>query len=330
MSDSESSGGIDAPAPLTFEQAFAADASPAPDPGSSAVDATAAGQPTQTEPSTTTQAPGEPDREPFIPRARFDEVNTERNELKAWRDSRAWAEHLDGQAFQQLSSFYGRAVADPRSFALHMLDQLAASPEHGPLIRSELARRLGTRQSRESAPSAAAEGMPEPDVAITDANGQEVSRTYSAQQLAKRDAYLRSQLLAEIKADLGPQFQTINEIRQQRATEQAQQAADTFAKTATTELSTLPHFDQHKAEIGQALKAMGLESDHPSDVKAALYKAYWQVVGPKLQNGGTTPQGVLADLQRKAHASSTVHPGRAASSAPRAPRSFAEIPADQW
>lgn len=324
MDDTQSGSGGNPAAPATFEQAFAAEASPAPDPASE----TPSAQPAVTAESETAvpgQTTGEDDRSPLIPRARFDEVNTKLRELKAWKDSRPWAEHIEPAAFETMAQWYGKALADPRAFAIQLLDELSNHPEHAPAIRSELARRLGTRQigTKTDDPNDLA-----PDVEITDANGNVVGRTYSDAKLAKREDHLRRQIQQEMDEKYSPHLKTLDAIRQERERQHAEAQASSFAKGFASELAALPLFEQHKAEIGKALQAMPLESDHPDAVRAATYRAYHQVVGPKLLQG--SQQAVLADLQRKAHASTSVNPATAALSGSKAPKSFHDLPADAW
>lgn len=307
----------------TFEQAFAADASPAPDSSSSPeADAPVAVEPAAE--TTTRQTDGEApdDRSPFIPRARFDEVNTNLKELKQWREQHAWAEQVRPEQMQQLQQFYQRATTDTRGFALQLLDELSNHPEHAAAVRSELARRLGTRQQA-AAPQPGAEDL-QPDVQITDAAGNVVGRTYSDGQMAK---LLERQRL-QIQQELAPQFQTLDEIKKERQQAVVQQQAQQFGTTFAQELSKLPLFNEHKADIAKALKDTPLDSDHPAEVRAAAFQAYLRIVGPKLTQGNT--QSVVADLQRKAAASSSVNPGTAATTTPKSVNSFHELPREAW
>ena len=68
---------------------------------------------------------------------------------------------------------------------------------------------------------------------------------------------------------------------------------------------------------------------YPEAVKNAALMAYLAVVGPKLQNGTRNETAVLADLQRKAHASKGVNPGQASSASPKTVGSFYD-PSLQW
>lgn len=304
--------------PMTFDRAFAADVTPASDPATSHEDAPAAGMPDAS------AVPGQPSpsvddgRSPQIPRARFDEVNGERNELKAWRESHAWAEQYDPAAAQTMTQWYTRAQADPRTFALSLLDELAAHPYHGPAVRSELARRLGSGSRQPKEP--AAPTMPEPDVEITDGQGRVVGRTYSSESLQKRDAFLRQQIASEMDAKYAGHFQTLDEIRTASEQYAAQTQANQFGHSFAQELAALPHFEEHKVAIGQQLAALKLASDHPDAVRAAAYKLYHQIVGPTLLNGGK--QQAAAEFQRKAHAATAVSPSAGVSNAPISPSSF--------
>lgn len=302
--------------PQTFDQAFAADVSSASDPASSSPPAVAAVTP----PSETgsRQSPDD-DRSPFIPRQRFDEVNTQLRDLKQWRESRPWAESLDGQTFDTVRQWYLRAQTDPRAFAFTFLDELLASADHAPGVRSELARRLGSRPS--GSPT-----VPEPDVEITNAQGQVVGRTYSDARLAERDAFREQQLLAQLDQRYADRFKTLDEIKTEKQGLEARRQSEAFASSCVSELSSLPLFEAHKAEIGAAIKAMRLASDDPEAVRVAAFRAYHQVVGPKLASGQTSQ--VLADLQRKGQARG-INPAASVTSTPKSPRSFHD-PALSW
>ena len=323
--DSPSSGGNSA-APLTFEQAFAADTSPTSAPAS---ETPASAQPAvsaESETAVPSQPAGEDDRSPFIPRSRFDEVNKDRAELKKWRESRQWAEQVDQSTFTQMAQWFLRAQTDPVGFGRQFWSELAANPEHAQALRSEAARLLGMRQQGQAPTPDATE--PTPDVEITDGNGNVVGRTYSADALAKRDAFREAQLLQKMQQQFEPHISTLKGIEQERQTLAQKAQADAFGSEFVKELSALPLFDAHKAEIGKALAQVRLESDSPDAVRAAAYRAYHQIVGPKL--GNSSQQAVLADLQRKAAASTSVNPASAKATTPKQYRSFHDLPADAW
>jgi hypothetical protein len=318
-----SSGGIEAAEPK-FTDLLTPDSSPESDPQTHPeIDATAAAQPAGDDADARqhAQESQSEDRSPFIPRQRFDEVNTERRTLKEWRDKYAWAEGLQPEAVQTMREWFGRAAADPRTFALNLLDELTQSPEHAAAVRSELARRLGTRPQQGTAEKAAPEAMV-PEVVITDAQGQEVGRTYSDRQIAALKDQIREQTLAEVDTRYADKFSVLDQFQKREQAAQAEQQAQAFATSFISELSQQPLFAEHKAAIGEYLQAHPPTSDHPAEVRANAYRAYLAVVGPKLGAGQQTSQNVLADLQRKARASTGVNPGAASSASPKSPSSF--------
>jgi hypothetical protein len=171
--------------------------------------------------------------------------------------------------------------------------------------------------------------MPQPDVAITDAHGNVVGQTYSAESQAKREALLKQQWLSEIRKELEPVTQTVKEVKAQRA----QEASKAFASSAFEELSSqLPEFEAHAKEIGQRLKALDLQTDEPAMLKLALKAIYADVVTPKReqQMASTAESKLLDNLQRKAAASTSVNPGSATPSTPRAVNSFHQLPREAW
>jgi hypothetical protein len=302
--------------PTTFEEAFAADVSSTSDPASASTEAQQPAASAETQAATGQPAGDLDERSPYIPRARFDEINTKLKEAQQWRESRAWAEQVDAPAFQQMTSWFLRAQTDPRGFALGLLDEMTQHPEHAQAIRSELARRLGTRQTS-SAP--AADTMPEPDVAITDANGTVVGRTYSAEQLAKRDAFLQGQWMSQVEGKIAPHLQTLKSIEQERQDLANARQAESFGASFAQELAGLPLFNELKKDIAAELSKLQVPDD-PNAVRIATYQVYHRLVAPKLSNGAQ--QTVLADLQRKAKASTGVNPGTASSTLPKGVSSF--------
>lgn len=306
----------------TFDTVSWEDAPSASDPASTSTTPQAAATPET--PTAVTSHPETDDRSPFIPRARFDEVISERAALKQWREQRQWAENVDPQAFETIRNWYARAHADQRGFALGTLDELLAHPEHGPAMRSELARRLGTRQQNADATG---NDLPQPDVEITDGNGNVVGRTYSDKQLTKRDEFLTRQVMSQVDAKYAPHVKTLDEIREAREQHARQAQADDFGRSFASELAKMPLFDEVKADVAKALAGMSLP-DQPEAIRAATLQAYINIVGPKLQNNAQL--STVADFQRKAHASTAVNPSAAALTTPKRPKSFHELGPDAW
>lgn len=319
---SESHGGSEATArEATFEDLLLPESSPDSDPQDTpGDDAAAAGQPTGEDAETrhTALEGTDEDRSPFIPRSRFDEVNTKLGDLKKWRDEHEWAGQIDRNALQTMVEWYGKANMDTRGFAINLLDELLQSPEHSQAVRSELARRLGTRPAQ-AAPD---DGGPQADIEILDHEGKAVGRTYSDKALAKFAEQIRQQALAEVDTKYADKFSVLDQLRQRETHSENERAAQSFATSFVQELSQLPMFADHKTEIGEYLKAHPPANDSHEAVTANAFRAYYAVVGPKLSGGAQNQQTVLADLQRKARANTGVNPGSASSASPKAPSSF--------
>jgi hypothetical protein len=322
MDDVSTSGGNSAPAsagPATFAEAFASDASPAP--GSPAESNT---PPAAELPATDAAAsPQQPDeRSPFIPRARFDEVNTERAALKAFKEQFGWAEQVDRHAIQQLQPYAQMFATDRAAFLRQVIADSMADATLGPQIRSELGRALATR-------GAQPQTEPQPDLPIELADGR-VVHLYSAEQQAKREAWVREQLLGQIKQEFAPVVQTTQAIVAEREATARQRQADEYGTTTFAKAQKWPGMDSedNRKAVHDAIKAMNLQSDDPRDVSLALNEAYLQVVVPKLTQSAQSK--LLDTLQQKAAASTSPNPGSAAPASQKAYKSFNDLPAEAW
>jgi hypothetical protein len=295
----------------SFADVLAAEASPASASSPQATDATAAVQPA----SGTEATPQQDDaRSAFIPRARFDEVNTDRNTLKTWKEQYQWAEGLDREAVSRAQEMGQRYAQDRAGFVRQILTEAMSDPDLAPAVRSEAARLLGTRQP-----------APGPDlsgVVLDLGNGQSIPL-----------AELRAQWEAAMMEKLAPVVQTTQQFQQLQQQAIAQAHATSFASEfATNDLAKLPHFSELRSEIYEALKTAKLGSDHPAEVKAATYQIYIQKLAEKvLPKLSASAQSQLLDsLQQKAAASSSVNPTSAAPTTGKRITSFKDIPADQW
>lgn len=311
--------------PATFEQAFASEPSPSPDPVDSSTTPPAAVQP-GTEPTDSPQQPDE--RSPFIPRARFDEVLTARKQaeqqLAEWQQY-AWAKD---PRVQQIVQQVAASQGNPMAFFAQQFAELSQHPQWGPQLRSFLGQQFGGLRQRQE-PSLPQE--PQPDVAIYDQQGQVVGHTYSAKVLAEREAFLKQQWMQEINQSLAPKLQTLDSLAAREAQAAAQAQAQSYASSFMQELSALPGFDLEKhgkaiaAELAQNQLA---PNAHPAEVNAAAYRAYAKVVLPTL--GQHAQSQLLDNLQKKAAATSSINPGSAAPSTGKSYKSFADLPPDLW
>lgn len=290
-------------APTSFAEAFAADASPASNPPAQSNDAAAAAQPT-TETGTT---PAADERSPFIPRQRFDEVNTKLAEHKEWRDKHGWAETVDRAQVDQAVRIAQMYQQDRAGYLRSVLAESLADPQLAPLIRSELGRALaGQRQA------GVEDSEPQADVPVDFGDGK-IVRFYSAEQQAKREAWLQKQWMGQVEQKMAPALSAAEKLKQAEAKEQA----TTWSSGFVGELAKYPGFSEHKAAIYQDVSrqlAQSGASDDPAFLEAATLKAYTRIVLPTLaqKTAQQAESRLLDNLQQKAAASTSPNPGSAA------------------
>ena len=240
-------------------------------------------------------------------------LDRQRRELEDYRTKYGWAEKVDPAHLQQMASLAQRMSADPVGFAVELVQELQTQPQYEAALRSHAARVLASR--RQTAP--VEEPEPEPDIVVDN------YKWYSAQQLAKRDAWLQRKIEAGLEAKLQP-LTTLKQQWEQREQEQVQTAkAQDFAKATYQQAQQWPYFKEHQAAIAEAFKAMPPMPDE--QVGTAIRDAYIQVLTQKVlpSLSSTAQQQVLTDLKRKAVAS-TVNPTAPAPTPTARPKTFEE------
>jgi hypothetical protein len=284
----------------------------------SAVETTTSPATAQPESAPAASTPQETERSPYVDRQRFDTVNDRMKAAEEWRQQNAWAEN---PTMREAAERIVRHQANPMGLLKELVNDLGPHPEFGPQLRSFLGQQFGgLRQRQPTAPEA-----PTPDVAIRDEHGNVVGQTYSAEALAKRDAFLEQQLLAKIEQTYAPKMQTLETIQQERehavATQQATQFATTFEQQA---VEMFPAFDVkvHGPAVAAELRKLQLQPNaHPSVVEAAGLRALNKVMLPTLSNAAQSR--LMGQLQTKAAASMTgVNPSSAAPTSTGNIRSF--------
>lgn len=306
MSDTFSGGDIAA----AVEQTTAPAASPAADQPSSdqAASATETPEPSavSTDQSETgTPAKGEPPQERWPTILENARKKAAADAEKQWKERFGWAESLDPSELQAAREWYARANQDPVSFVTDLYQRVQNHPQYGPQLKSQAARILGQRGN---VPVQASDQMPEPDIPTSESNGRPV--VYSAEQLAKRLAWERSQMKAELLKELEPDLQETRVSRQEREFRQMAQQADDYARTTLTGLTDKPGFKEHSAEIKEAYAAMPLTDGRTEGEK--LRDAYLQVMATKVipSLSQNARQQVVNDINRKVGAS-TINPAQA-------------------
>ncbi len=311
------SSGAAAPAstgPTTFaDVSWTAEDSSASEPSQSTENAATAEQSLGT--SEQQAAPAE-DRSPFIPRARFDEVNTKYGELKQWKEQYGWAEQVNRQQVEDAVKLAQRYTGDPIAFLQELAAEVQSHPEHGAKLTSWAAQQLGAARRQQAETPAPA--LDYNRIEIDLGNGQAVSL-----------GDLKQQWMAEVDQKYQPAMKTVQQVTQERA----QQAADTFATSTYEQLSKqLPDFAAHGKEIGERLEALKLQTNDPAMLTLAVKAIYADVVTPKREQqlSSKAQSQLLDNLQHKAQASSSVNPGSAAPSTPRTVSSFHQLGPEAW
>lgn len=248
-----------------------------------------------------------PDPEPGpVPYTRFKEVNESLGLTKKELEQLAWAKGIKPEHAPELARFYQRVTSgDPLAAYLDELGQLVAQrPDLSGPLRSWAARTLGQRiappESTEDQPPAA-------DIALED--GRHV---YSAEQLAKREAWFEKRLATQFDAKLQPL---------QQATHQ-QQADAIFAKVQADSkaagirdveaMKSKPHFEELKADIRERMLA-----DPNLSLREAYNVSFMEKVIPKLASDKAVA------LQQKVGASSA-NPSRPSGAPATPPKDFRE------
>lgn len=307
MDEQLTGGNSDTTPPLTFADAYAADTSPVSEPSTAQPTPPAAAQPGSVPEPTSPQTPD--NRSAYIPRSRFDEVNTRMTAAEERAQKLAWAESIDQATLNESLQWYGQYKGDPVEFVQSLIAKMQAHPEHGAKLRSIAARTLGTRQ--QPAQPAAVDMTP---TAVQLEDGRTV-QLYSAEQLSAREAALQARLTE--------QFAPAMTVAEEMAQAKREKEADTFASGFLGDVRKLPNFTDVEPQIKKDLAAMiqaGQVGDHPKELENAVRSLYLKHGLSKLT--ATAQSSHLDHLQKLATASTGINPGSAAPTSPKRPRSF--------
>lgn len=234
--------------------------------------------------------------------------NARTKAVEEYRARVGWAEQISQQEYQQIRGLSQRLHTDPIAAISELIGELNQNPTHAQALRSMAARALSAARGQGEP------ALPEPDLAVTDAQGNVISRAYSAESQAKRDEWLISQVLAKVDERYAPVVKTHAEVAAEREQFRREAIATQWKDGFQQEMSQYPGFAEHKAAIGQEVARM-LQQFDPNDprteeqpfLEALTLRAYNRVVVPKLQTAER--QTVLRDLHHQANAGS-VNPAR--------------------
>jgi hypothetical protein len=317
MEEQLTGGNSDTTPPLTFESAYAADISPVSD-----TPVTDAAPPAAATPAVQDSTPPQTtdDRSPYIPRTRFDEVNTRLKTAEERATKLAWAEQIDQQTLSEAIGFFGQYKGDRVEFIQQLIAQAQAHPEDSAKLRSIAARTLGTRTQPAQPPAV---DMTPTAVQLED--GRTV-QLYSAEQLAARESALQARLTEQF----APAMSAAEKMQQKAEQAEREQEATSFATSFLADVRTLPNFKDVEPQIKKDLAAMiqaGQVGDHPKELENAVRMLFLKHGLSKLTATAQSQQ--LDSLQKRAAASTGINPGSAAPTSPRRPTSFND-PSLKW
>lgn len=230
-----------------------------------------------------------PDREPFIPRPRFDEVNTRREQAEAELEQLAWAKQLDRSVLQEAQRI-GQLYTQDRPRFIH---ELLADPTHGPALRAQLMQSVREQQSTDTEPQ-------------PDRQAEDGTLLYSAPQQAKWAEWRERKLMAQVTEKLQPLEQYRQQSEHAVKAAQMEHAAHQEASALIAEAKAWPGFEAHRSEIRAAMEA---------DPRLSLERAYIKVASAKLPQEAEAK--VVAHFKEKATAAT----GKPAA-APTAPKKY--------
>jgi hypothetical protein len=307
--------------PRTLQEAFARDAAQQTSEPSTPPEAATTAPVEGTDPQSATPPSTQPGPIPFAAH----KTALDNARLKATQEAQAtfdrdfgWAKAVPRETLQEWSGIASLMASDPPAFLDRYFADAASHPQFGAQVRSWAARTLATR-----AHSGPAESMPGPDVQIVDAAGQVTGQTYSAEQLAKRDAWRDQQLLSKVQQEFGP-------LKTERDQEKAQaQAAETHRRIEAAADDVMADVfdvldisdDTTKAQKDDLLlKVHELMAQQPT---LTVHKAALQVRKAHIvpAQDGKAQAKLLESLKTKAAAQS-VNPAGAVVTATTRPKSF--------
>ena len=295
----------------TFEQAFAASAAESQTATPSSDTSVAASASTDTrDPSATPAAPEAvttPEAKGPIPYDRHQTVvdgyHKQVDTLKAELDGLSWAKQVPRETLQEWTGIANRMATDPIGFLNELQTQIAAHPVFGPQLRSHAARTLASGREKPVDLS--------PDLVVDAGDGRQI-QTFSADRV---QAIVQHAISEALGREVGPLKQDLQSRTDQARAADAQRQIQAKADATFDRVSKLTLYKEHEAEIATAFEGM------PADLEPgeALWMAYHQVVGPKLEAHAQAKQ--LESLKTKA-AASTVNPAAPTASTTKRPTSF--------
>ena len=242
--------------------------------------------------------------------------NARAKAVAEWEKDYGWAKTVKREEFDQAVALARRATGDKIGFIREYLAEIQADPQYAQALRSEVSRALGNRGGGNSAAA-----LPQPDVNITDDQGNVVGQGYLAATTVKLVEMAVEKALAAHKQELAPVIKTHQTLAEQHQAAIDKAEGEQFASGLYNELKAYPQFEAHKDAIGaevvriiQQYPANDPRVNEPAFLEAATLRAYHRVVTPLLASSERS--AALHDLTTKAQGAGVV-PGHSAVGAPK-------------
>jgi hypothetical protein len=220
-----------------------------------------------------------------------------------------WAEHVDRATVEQAVELGKLYSTDKAAFVRQLFGD---NPDRA--VVAEAARFLGQQRGQTDVDT-------EPDIPVSDANGQIVARTYSAEKV---QAIVAKAVQDAIAKEVGPLKQDHEARQHQAALQQITTTAEAQAKSVMARLSTYDGFQANKAEIAKVFR------DHPEFTPEQAYlDVLHRVILPSRDR--TSQAQTMASLKDKAVAQVETTTGTAATPGkrPTTPQALARFMASR-
>jgi hypothetical protein len=233
-----------------------------------------------------------------------------------------WANELVEQGLtpeqaKQALAIHGHLAGNPAAFFESFLHQAQAHPELAQQVRSIAARVLGAG----AGPSGQDDPEPQPDFYTEGADGSRIPFMSAPQMQKWREWHDRAQQ-RKLDERFGPIEQAEQARAQAAAVAQYRDQVTSEVKAELTALRQQPHFKEHEADVRTYMESQ--------QWRVSLTQAWLHVLQTKVLPtlSQTARDAAIADMQKRAHASS-VNPKGGAPSTPASPKGF-DDPSLKW
>lgn len=258
-------------------------------------------------------------RSPFIPRARFDEVNTQKNQLTEQLKQYERFKDLQPNELQGVSNIALGLKSDAVGTVAGLVDMLLANPALGPVLQARLAPHAGRWLAGQRGKVAEPAADPEPEADLQAPDGTLV---FSAARQKEWREWNNRQLTSQFEAKLQP----LQHVAQAFQDSQHTAAYTNTVSSVIAELSQGdPAFAEHKQAVGTVIQndpellrmALG-DAQMPANPRLAIRYAWREVQATQLFPQQLKSAGAreLANHQQRAVAAVT-NPASANTTSPK-------------